>query len=93
MQIVTTKTADELEFHGLFSEPSQKSDTIIIHVHGMASDFYSSQFQKIAHKQYPLHGLAYCSGENRGTHSSTTFKINDGQVIGGNSFEKLEDCV
>lgn len=93
MQIVTTKTADGLEFHGLLSEPPQKSEVIIIHVHGMASDFYSSQLQKIAHEQYLLHGLAYCSGENRGTHSSTTFKTDNGQVIGGNSFEKLEDCV
>ena len=93
MQIVTTTTSDGLQFSGLLSEPPEKCSTMIIHIHGMASDFYSSQFQKIAHEQYPLHGLAYCSGENRGTHSSTTFKTNDGQVIGGNSFEKIEDCV
>jgi pimeloyl-ACP methyl ester carboxylesterase len=93
MQIVTTITSDGFQFSGLLSEPPEKCSTMIIHIHGMASDFYSSQFQKIAHEQYPLHGLAYCSGENRGTHSSTTFKTNDGQVIGGNSFEKLEDSV
>ncbi len=93
MQILTTKTADGFEFHGLLSEPPQKSDAIITHIHGMASDFYSSQFQKIAHEQYPLRGLAYCSGENRGTHSATTFKTKNDSVIGGNSYEKLEDCV
>ncbi len=94
MQLVKTKTQDGLIFTGLISQPPQKSDTIIVHVHGMSGDIYINSWYSQMHKKYSENNIAFLVGENRGTHSITQFENTRGDLVNiGNTFELLEDCV
>jgi pimeloyl-ACP methyl ester carboxylesterase len=84
---------DGLSFSGLLSEPTSPSDTIIIHIHGMAGDFYSNAYYSNMYEKYPTNGIAFLAGENRGTHNSTNFSTTKGSRCLGNSYEAFEECV
>jgi len=93
MQIehVRTSTSDGLVFVGqLFSRAENKH--IILHIHGMGGSLYSNSFYPYMQKYYPLSGFDFLVVEHRGTHSVTSFDVNDGGVkIVGNAYEKFED--
>lgn len=90
MRIVSTKTKDSLQFKGLISEPKEKSNQIIIHIHGLSGDFYSNKYYHSMHDLYPQNDLAFLSGENRGTHLLKAFNTNNGSKIIGSSLEIFE---
>lgn len=92
MQIIKTQTEDGLVLSGLLSE-SQNKEKVILHVHGMASDFYTGSYFPLMHDQYFKKGFSFLSVELRGTHTIRPFKTNNGIRIIGNAYEKFEDCV
>lgn len=95
MEIIKTTTSDGLNFTGLYSKPKNKSNTIIIHIHGMSGDIYTDSWYQQMHTYYPKNGIAFLAGETRGTHSITQFVSTktDDLVNIGNAFEVFEDCV
>lgn len=91
-----TKTTDNLRLDGLFFEPDQKSSIGILHIHGMAGNFYENVFLDLMAEEYTKVGYAFLTVNTSG-HDFIT----DLQVVGereqykrkGQIFEKFEDCV
>jgi pimeloyl-ACP methyl ester carboxylesterase len=91
-------TADGLELHGLLHEPEQKTDSILVHVHGMGGNFYENKFLDFIAKELTNSGIAFCTFNNRGceflketyqTQSDGASKI----VRVGTSYEVFEESV
>ena len=93
MKFISTSTSDGLRLHGAISETEDK-ENIIIHIHGMAGDFYQNPYSPLMFEKYLIANIAFLAGENRGTHLATLFNtINGDSKIIGNSYEIFEDCV
>jgi len=88
--IVHVQTQDGHTLHGLLSEPTVSSKTIIIHVHGTAGSFYwSNYFKNIVSASNNL-GISFLSTNNRG---SGVYEIEKGSNYEGASIEKFEDSI
>lgn len=91
-----TKTDDNLRLDGLLFEPDQKSSIGVLHIHGMAGNFYENIFLDSMAEEYTKAGYAFLTVNTSG-HDS----IADLAIIGekeqhkrvGQIFEKFEDCV
>lgn len=93
MNLVQSKTSDGIYFKGLISEPAVKSDTIIIHIHGMAGSFYLNNFYKNMHDYYPQNNIAFLATQNRGSNTIEQFPSETGTKTIGNAYEIFEECV
>lgn len=88
--IVNVATSDGLTLHGLLTEPSQPSKTIVLHIHGSGGNFYgNSYFEKLTSSVVDL-GIAFLATNNRG---SGVYELEKGTIYHGVSLEKFEDCV
>src|SRR6266852_8465867 len=96
-EITRIKTEDGLELQGIFYEPQEKSDKVVIHIHGWTGNFYENVFlDNIAHACVEL-GYAFLSFNTRGAGFVQEFlKKRDNKAeyvkIGG-SLEMFEDCL
>ncbi len=88
--IVNVKTPDGLTLHGILTEPSRPSKTIVLHIHGSSGSFYgNSYFELLTNSVIDL-GIAYLSTNNRG---SGVYELEKGTVYHGVSLEKFEDSI
>jgi len=53
MNTIETTTSDGLILKGQLFEPINKSETIILHIHGMSGDIYTNSFYPAMQKNYP----------------------------------------
>ena len=91
-----TKTADNLRLDGLLFEPDKKSSIGVLHIHGMAGNFYENIFLDSMAEEYTKAGYAFLTVNTSG-HDF----IADLAVIGekeqhkrvGQIFEKFEDYI
>ena len=90
-------TKDNLELFGLLYEPESKSDAILIHVHGMAGNFYENKFLDAIAETLTAKGIAFFVFNNRGCeYIKDLYKVESGQrmiVRIGDTFERFEDCL
>lgn len=94
MKIIQTTTSDKIVLNGLLFEPANKTETIIINIHGMSGDPYRNSFYPSMIATYPTNNIAFLSAENRGMQNITQFNTSDGGIVNiGNTFETFEDCV
>lgn len=96
MEIIKTKTSDQLLLSALYSNSTAADvkDTIIIHFHGMAGDFYTNAFLQKMHEQYPNNGFSFMSVQTRGTDSVMQILVGDNNwVYYGNTYEIFEESV
>lgn len=94
MKLISTKTKDGLRYNGLLSEPLGEKKGIIVHIHGMAGDFYSNYFYSQMHKKYSESGWAFLAGENRGTGNIRQFEKDNGEFpYIGNAYEVFEESL
>lgn len=84
--IVSTRTPDNYTLHGLLIEAANK-DTLLIHIHGTASNFYIEDFYPALADALTSEGISYLSPNNRGANAL------QGWVPGGSTTERFEDCV
>lgn len=88
---------DGLVLHGVIYEPENKTETALIHVHGMGGNFYENGFLKNIAETLTNNGIAFCVFNNRGNGFITEFnKITNGKkdyTRIGNSLERFEDCL
>ena len=92
MNTIETTTSDGLILKGQLFEPINKSETIILHIHGMSGDIYTNSFYPAMQKNYPEAGVAFLAVEHRGTHSITQFNTTEGKIKNiGNAYEIFED--
>jgi pimeloyl-ACP methyl ester carboxylesterase len=91
-------TTDGLELHGLLYEPEIKTQSVLVHVHGMGGNFYENSFLDYLAKELTENGTAFCIFNNRGCEfiDETYKKEKNGELrISriGNAYENFEDSL
>ena len=93
-------TSDGLELCGLFFTPEfGVSEITVIHVHGLAGNFYENRFVDIVAEAVIDQGLNFMAFNNRGHDyiSDSTHIGHDGGEIDylqiGGAYERFEDCL
>ncbi len=84
--IATVKTKDGIWLHGLFLDV-EKGKTVLINIHGTASNFYEEHFIEVISKVFPEKGISVLSTNNRGT------GVYDAYQKTGAAVEKFEECI
>lgn len=91
-------TKDGLELHGLLYEPDQKTESVLVHVHGMGGNFYENKFIDFIARELTDSNIAFCVFNNRGceflketyqTKSDGTSNI----IRVGTSYENFEESI
>ena len=92
-KLVRMSSIDNIEMVGILYEPEEKSNKIVIHVHGLCGNFYENRFLDTLAKTYTDKGISFLTFNNRGTNFvSELLKGNDFEVIGG-CYEKFTDSI
>ncbi len=90
-------TTDGLELFGLLYEPEIKTSSVVVHVHGMAGNFYENIFLDYLAKTLTDQGIAFFTFNNRGCESFKDLpRIMEGKrsyARMGNAYENFEDCI
>jgi pimeloyl-ACP methyl ester carboxylesterase len=89
------KTSDGIELAGLLYEPDISTNKVLVHVHGMAGNFYENKFLDFIAQTLTSNGIAFFAFNNRGCELiKDLYKIEDGKrniVRIGNAYEIFED--
>lgn len=94
MEFVETTTKDNLVLQGLLTEPSKKTDTVILHIHGMAGNFWENSFIKTMLSEYPKNNISFLTVETRGAELLRWFSTSDNDKrLVGNSYEIFEESI
>lgn len=92
-QRITTK--DNFELAGLLYEPEIQAKKVLVHVHGMAGNFYENKFLDVIAETLTSNGIAFFAFNNRGCELiKDLYKIENGKrniVRVGNAYEIFED--
>lgn len=88
--IVQVSTKDGYVLHGLLQEPIKKTNTIIIHVHGSAGNFYQSPFYSALFAMASDLNIAFISTNSRGT---GVYDVEEGTKFRGAAVEIFEECL
>ncbi len=90
-------TSDGIELVGLLYEPEVATKKILVHVHGMAGNFYENKFLDAIAGTLTASGVAFFAFNNRGCEILKDLtKFVDGKKTYariGDAYEKFEDCV
>jgi predicted alpha/beta-fold hydrolase len=70
MQFVETTTEDDLILQGIIAEPKKKTKSAVLHIHGMAGNFWENDFIKTMISDYPANGHTFLTVETRGSETS-----------------------
>jgi len=94
MEFVKTTTEDNLVLQGLLSEPEQRTEGVILHIHGMSGNFWENGFIKTMLSEYPKNNLSFLTVETRGAELLRWFQIREDKTkLIGNSYEIFEESV
>lgn len=85
-ELVWVETKDKVELYGLLKE-SKKKTTLLINVHGTASNFYEEEFMEKFAELLPKRGISVLSANNRGAY------VYDAYQKSGAAVEIFEDCL
>ncbi len=88
--IVKITTQDDYPLHGLLLEPDVKTETVIIHLHGSAGNFYQSTFYPYLFNLANDLNIAFLSTNSRG---SDVYNIETGTKHTGAAIEIFEECL
>lgn len=90
-------TKDSIELVGLLYEPEEMTNKVLVHVHGMAGNFYENKFLDALAETLTRNGIAFFVFNNRGCELIKDLtKIVDGKrtiVRIGNAYEEFENSL
>jgi pimeloyl-ACP methyl ester carboxylesterase len=90
-------TKDSIELVGLLYEPEEATNKVLVHVHGMAGNFYENKFLDAIAETLNQNGTAFFVFNNRGCELMKELtKIVDGKrtiTKIGNAYETFEDSL
>ena len=90
-------TEDNLELVGLLYEPDQATKKVLVHVHGMAGNFYENKFLDYLANTLTNSGVAFLTFNNRGCeYIKDMYRVTDGErkvVRIGDAYERFEECI
>jgi dienelactone hydrolase len=91
------KTKGNLELVGLLYEPETETKKVLVHIHGMAGNFYENKFLDYIARTLTSNGIAFFAFNNRGCEYIKDLIKIDGDkrdiVRIGDTYEKFEDCL
>lgn len=93
---IRVTTEDKLILQGLLYEPDQKTNKVILHIHGMAGNFYENRFLDAMAKTFTDNAWAFLVPNTRGHDFIADFPVaGDKEEYKriGNFREKFEECV
>ena len=92
-ELVRINSIDGLEEVGILYTPNNKTEKIVVHVHGLNGNFYENRFLDVLSKTYTDKNHAFLTFNNRGKDYITEMnKGNDIAIIGG-CLERFKDCL
>lgn len=92
-EFVRINSIDQIEQPGILYTPSNDTNKVVIHIHGLNGNFYENRFLDILAKTYTDKNYAFLTFNNRGRDFITELlKGNDFTIIGG-SLERFKDCI
>src|SRR3989344_860743 len=95
-EFLRTTTEDKLILQGIIYSPDQPTNKEILHIHGMAGNFYENRFLDAMAKTLTDNGWAFLAPNTRGHDFIADFPVEgDKEEFKrvGNVFEKFEECV
>lgn len=96
VRFLKATTKDKLILQGLLYEPDKATDKVVLHVHGMAGNFYENRFLDAMAEEFTKNGWAFLSFNNRGHDYIADFPIagpKEKYKRIGDFREKFEECV
>lgn len=93
---IRATTDDKLILQGLLCEPKKNTNKIILHIHGMAGNFYENRFLDSMAKTFTDNGWAFLSPNTRGHDYIADFPLagaKEKYERVGNFREKFEECI
>lgn len=90
------RTSDNLELDGLLYEPDTKTDKVLVHIHGMAGNFYDNKFMDEIAETLTSNNIAFAVFNNRGAEFFKVFKkyvdgVRDPSIKIGSAYEMFEE--
>lgn len=82
-------TIEGVELQGWFNDVP--GDLAVIHVHGMSGNGYENRFIDSLRGMCTVNNISFFSFDNRGRGVLSTFRKDNGYVLGGSCFEVFED--
>ena len=92
-ELIEIITKDKVSLMGIFFTPLEKSNKTVIHVHGMADNFYQRKFVRELARMYASIGYNFLSFNTRGHDFATIIIKEDKAMRGGAYNELLEDSL
>jgi alpha-beta hydrolase superfamily lysophospholipase len=96
-EFVRIFTEDGIELHGLFFEPEKKKNIVILHIHGLAGNFYENRFIDYIAEILTKEGYAFLTVNTRGHDYISDFikKVDSTltYVQIGAAHEIFEECI
>ncbi|MCL2869750.1 DUF1749 domain-containing protein [Candidatus Saccharibacteria bacterium] len=96
-ELINVKATDNTVHQGMLFEPEKQASSIIIHIHGMAGNFYENTFIPVMAKNYTEQGVAFLTCNNRGHDYICDCKKIDGNTTAsykaGAAYELIEDSL
>src|SRR4051794_29844677 len=87
------QTSDNLLLQGLLYEPEGPARAAVLHVHGMAGNFYENRFLDVFADVYTRAGLALLTVNPRGHDTIADFPLaGGGSRRVGSAYERFADC-
>ncbi len=94
--IQRVRTNDGLELHGLIYK-GPKTQSVVLHCHGMAGNFYENRFVDIVGTRLVSEGIDFCAMNNRGHDFIADFIVEKSDKLEyariGQVYERIEDSI
>ena len=92
-ELIEIITKDKVSLMGMLFTPLDKSQKTVIHIHGLADNFYQRRFVRELAKMYASIGYNFLSFNTRGHDYATIIIKEDKSVRGGTYNELLSDSL
>jgi pimeloyl-ACP methyl ester carboxylesterase len=92
-ELVRINSMDNIEMVGILYEPEEKSNKIVIHVHGLCGNFYENRFLDILAKTYTDKGISFLTFNNRGVNYISDLRKENGTELIGGCYERFIDSL
>ena len=93
-KFIRFKSTDNIELCGIIYTPEKESKKTIVHVHGLAGNFYENKFISFLAKAYTNIGYNFLTFNNRGNSYIVDLLKEDKEttyINGGGAYEKYEE--
>ena len=91
IEVVRFKAKDGINLDGILNKCEDKTNKLLIQIHGMTSNCFKRRDRKIADKAKEI-GIDVFDFNNRGSDVVRYIKNDNVTLLAGMAYEKVEDC-